>query len=167
MAERSVGILDRAEEFTSRISFSVLNRIASSFVSFPPPGYTAGMAFQRNTGTFSTLETILRLQGLFRHRLQPLRVSLLQASVLLYLDRHPQCTLTEITSALCISPPATIMTLRLMQRSGWMHKTQINGKGRINPLRLTEKGNVLVQKIKENIHVTDKLFSLAPSRKAA
>lgn len=157
----------RADESARRVSFFALNRIASSFVSFPPPSYTDGMAFQRNTGTFSTLETILRLQGLFRHRLQPLRVSLLQASMLLYLDRHPQCALAEITSALCISPPSTITTVRLMQRKGWMHKTPINEKGKILPLRLTEKGNVLVQKIKENIHVTDKLFSLAQSRKAA
>ena len=125
------------------------------------------MAFQRKTGTFSTLETVLRLQGLFRHRLQPLRVSLLQASMLLYLDRHPQCTLAEITSALCISPPSTIATVRLMQRKGWMYKTQINEKGSMIPLRLTEKGSVLIQKIKDNIHVTDKLFSLAQSRKAA
>ncbi|MGC4097304.1 MAG: MarR family transcriptional regulator [Nitrospira sp.] len=125
------------------------------------------MAFQRKTGTFSTLETILRLQGLFRHRLQPLRVSLLQASVLLYLDRHPRCTLTEITSALCTSPPSTITTVRFMQKKGWLHKTQVHEKGRIVPQRLTEKGNALVQQIKENIHVTDKLFSLAQSRKAA
>ena len=157
----------KADQSIRRVSFSALNRIASSFVSFAPPGYTAAMAFRRNTGAFSTLETILRLQGLFHHRLQPLRVSLLQASMLLYLDRHPQCTLTEITSALCLSPPSTIATARLMRRKGWMHKTQINGKGRITPLRLTEKGNVLVQKIKENIHLTDKLFSLAQNRKAA
>ena len=48
-----------------------------------------------------------------------------------------------------------------------MYKTQINEKGSMIPLRLTEKGSVLIQKIKDNIHVTDKLFSLAQSRKAA
>ena len=125
------------------------------------------MAPQWDTGQLSSLETVLRLQGLFRHRLQNLRVSPIQAGMLLYLDRHPQCKLIEIASALCLQNPTAVETLQLIQRKGWIHKTRTNNNLRIIPLRLTEKGKARAQKIKENIEVTDKLFALAQNRKAA
>ena len=124
-------------------------------------------AFQSDNGKASTLETVLRLQGLFRHRLQPLGVSPLQASMLLYLDRHPQCEVIEIASALCLQNLSAVKTVQLIQRNGWIRKPQINANRRIVKLQLTAKGIALARKIKENIEVTDKLFALASRRKAA
>ena len=123
--------------------------------------------FQGNTSSLSTLETVLRLQGFFRHRLQPLGVSPIQASMVLYLDRHPQCQVIEIASALCIRNLSTVKTVQLLQRNGWIRKPQVNANRKIVRLQLTEKGTTLAQKIKENLEVTDKLFALADSRKAA
>jgi DNA-binding MarR family transcriptional regulator len=115
----------------------------------------------------SSLETVLSLEGFFRHRLQPLGVSPLQAGMLLYLDRHPQCPVVEITSALCIQNLSAIKTVQFLQRKGWIRKPQGNPNRKIVTLRLTEKGTTLAQRIKENLEVTDKLFALADSRKAA
>lgn len=123
--------------------------------------------FQGNTSSLSTLETLLRLQGFFHHRLQPLGVSPIQASMVLYLDRHPQCQVMEIASALCIPNLSTVKTVQLLQRNGWIRKPQVNANRKIVKLQLTEKGTALAQRIKENIEVTDKLFALANSRKAA
>ena len=123
--------------------------------------------FQSNKSRPSSLETVLRLQGFFRHRLHPLGVSPIQASMLLYLDRHPQCQVIEIASALCIQNLSAVKTVQLIQRNRWIRKPQINANRKIVKLQLTEKGTALVQKIKENIEVTDKLFALTDSRKAA
>lgn len=123
--------------------------------------------FQGNTSNLSTLETLLRLQGFFHHRLHPLGVSPIQASMVLYLDRHPQCQVMEIASALCIPNLSTVKTVQLLQRNGWIRKPQVNANRKIVKLQLTEKGTALAQRIKENIEVTDKLFALANSRKAA
>lgn len=123
--------------------------------------------FQGNTSSLSTLETLLRLQGFFHHRLQPLGVSPIQASMVLYLDRHPQCQVMEIASALCIPNLSTVKTVQLLQRNGWIRKPQVNANRKIVKLQLTKKGTALAQRIKENIEVTDKLFALANSRKAA
>jgi DNA-binding MarR family transcriptional regulator len=123
--------------------------------------------FQGNTSRLSSLETVLRLQGFFHHRLQPLGVSPIQASMLLYLDRHPQCQVIEIASALCIQNLSVSKTVQLLQRKGWIRKPQGNANRKIVKLQLTKKGTALAQKIKENIEVTDKLFALADSRKAA
>lgn len=122
---------------------------------------------ETHNGKLSSLETVLRLQGLFRHRLQPLGVSPLQASMLLYLDRHPECEVIEIASALCIQNLSAVETVQLIQRNGWIRKPRVNANKKIVKLQLTEKGTALAQKIRENIEVTDKLFALANSRKVA
>lgn len=87
--------------------------------------------------------------------------------MVLYLDRHPQCQVMEIASALCIPNLSTVKTVQLLQRNGWIRKPQVNANRKIVKLQLTEKGTALAQRIKENIEVTDKLFALANSRKAA
>ncbi|MGQ0557463.1 MAG: hypothetical protein ACT4PN_16130 [Nitrospiraceae bacterium] len=99
--------------------------------------------------------------------MQSLGVSPIQAGMLLYLDRHPQCQVIEIASALCIQNLSAVKTVQLIQRNGWIRKPQVNANRKIVKLQLTEKGTALAQKIKENIEVTDKLFALADSRKAA
>lgn len=123
--------------------------------------------FKDNTSRLSTLETVLRLQGFFRHRLQPLGISPIQAGMLLYLDRHPQCQVIEIGSALCVQNLSAVKTVQLLQRNGWIRKPQVNVNRKIVKLQLTEKGRALAQKIKENIEVTDKLFALTDSHRAA
>ena len=87
--------------------------------------------------------------------------------MLLYLDRHPQCQVIEIASALCIQNLSAVKTVQLIQRNGWIRKPQVNANRKIVKLQLTEKGTALAQKIKENIEITDKLFALTDSRKAA
>lgn len=125
------------------------------------------MAFHWDASQLSSLETILRLHGLFRHRLQALRISPIQAGMLLYLHRHPHCRLNEIASALCLQNHSTVETARFLKKKGLLQKTQTHENQRIGQLRLTVKGRALAQKIRENIEVTDKLFSLASGRKAA
>ncbi len=86
---------------------------------------------------------------------------------MLYLDRHPQCQVIEIASALCIQNLSAVKTVQIFQRNGWIRKPQVNANRKIVKLQLSEKGTALAQKIKENIEVTDKLFALADSHKAA
>ena len=124
-------------------------------------------SFQPHNGQLSTLETVLRLKGLFHHHLQPLGVSPLQASILLYLERHPQCDVREIASALCIPNLSAVETVQLIQRNGWIRKPRVNANRKIVRLQLTEKGTAFSQKIKETLEVIDKLFALADRRKVA
>ena len=87
--------------------------------------------------------------------------------MLLYLDRHPQCQVIEIASALCIPTLSAVKTVQLIQRNGWLRKPRVSANRKIVKLQLTEKGTALAQKIKENIEVTDKLFALADRHEAA
>ena len=87
--------------------------------------------------------------------------------MLLYLDRHPQCQVSELASALCIQNLSAVKTVQLIQKNGWIRKPQVKVKRKIVKLQLTEKGTALARKIKENIEITDRLFALTDSRKAA
>lgn len=130
--------------------------------------YTSSVrSIQRTNGKLSTLEIVLRLQGLFHHRLQPLGLSPVQASMLIYLDRHPECEVFELASALCIPSLSAVETVQYIQRNGWIRKPRVNVTRKIVKLRLTAKGTALARKVKENIAVTDKLFALTNRRKAA
>ena len=123
--------------------------------------------FQGKTSRPSTLETVLRLQGLFGPRLNPLGVSPIQSAMLLCPDQLLQCHVFEFASALCIQNLSAVKTVQIFQRNGWIRKPQVNANRKIVKLQLSEKGTALAQKIKENIEVTDKLFALADSHKAA
>lgn len=148
---------------TKNLEGSVLFSAMSTIIS-----YTSFVrSIKRTNGKLSTLEIVLRLQGLFHHRLQPLGLSPLQASALIYIDRHPECEVFEIASALCIPNLSAVETVQLIQRNGCVRKPRVNVSGKIVKLRLTAKGTALARKVKENIAVTDKLFALANRRKAA
>ncbi len=87
--------------------------------------------------------------------------------MLLYLDRHPDCDVFEIASALCIPNLSAVGALQHIQRNGWIRKPRGNAKRKMVKLQLTAKGTALAQKAKENIETTDKLFALADNPKAA
>jgi DNA-binding MarR family transcriptional regulator len=87
--------------------------------------------------------------------------------MLLYLDRHPRCEVREIASALCLPDLSVIKTVQHIQRQRWIRKPLRDANGKSARLQLTAKGIALAKKIKENIAITDKLFALADSRRAA
>jgi DNA-binding MarR family transcriptional regulator len=53
----------------------------------------------------TTLERVLQLHGQFRRNLEPLRVTPLQAAVLLFLLRHPESKISQIADALVLRVP--------------------------------------------------------------
>ena len=75
--------------------------------------------------------------------------------MLVYLDRHPECEVFEIASALCIPNLSAIETVQCIQRNGWIRKPRVNVSKKIIKLQLTAKGTALARKVKENIAVTD------------
>jgi hypothetical protein len=48
------------------------------------------------------LELVLRLEGDFRRRLEPIRVTPLQAGVILFLRRHAEARVTDAAAALSV-----------------------------------------------------------------
>ena len=99
----------------------------------------------------SVLGAVLRLQGFFRQRLLTLRVSPMQAAILLHMDRNPDCTLIDLASALCLHPVSMGANVLVVVRRGWAYKQRTNENRRIVELGLTPAGKVLVKRIKQTI----------------
>src|SRR4051794_13125724 len=93
------------------------------------------------------LEVVLRLHGEFRRRLAPLRVTVLQAGVILYLTRHTDPKLTEAAAALRISPPTMTEVIRDLVGRRWVTNRRSTQDRRAVCLRLRRRGQVIAQSI--------------------
>lgn len=115
----------------------------------------------------SVLEAALRLQGFFRRRLLPLRISPMQAAILLHLDRHPRCTLVDLASALYLNPVSMGVNVLVVIRRGWASKTRTSENHRIVQLELMAAGKVLVKRVKQSIRSAKVPLPSREWRKAA
>ena len=107
------------------------------------------------------LELVLRVQGDFRQRLAPLRVTPLQAGVILYLHRHWEAKVTEAAAAVGVEGPTLSVVVRTLVRKRWVTGHRTPDDRRVVRLRLTQRGEVLARRIKDKIrHVRSDLTSM-------
>jgi DNA-binding MarR family transcriptional regulator len=68
------------------------------------------------------LELVLRLHGEFRRSLEPIRMTPLQAGMLLFLNRHATARLTESAAALRVNLPTLSEVVKDLVRKRWVTK---------------------------------------------
>jgi DNA-binding MarR family transcriptional regulator len=105
------------------------------------------------------LEAVLRLQGDFRRRLEPLGVTPLQAGILLYLQRHPGAKVKDTAAALAVQPPTVSAMILTPVRKGWLTKRRVPTDDRSVSLRLTQHGQVLARNILDGIRDMKSYFT--------
>jgi len=93
------------------------------------------------------LEAMLQLHGDFRVRLAPLRVTPLQAGVLLFLQRHPKTKVSEAAAALCVSLPTLSAVVKDLVRKRWVTKRYLAEDRRALCVQLSRQGEALVRRI--------------------
>ena len=104
------------------------------------------------------LELVLRVQGDFRRRLEPIRVTPLQAGVILYLQRHMDVKLTDAADALCLRLPTLSAVVKDLVRKRWMTKHRALHDDRALCLRLSRRGEALAQRIEGQVrHVSTQI----------
>ena len=97
------------------------------------------------------LELVLRVQGEFRRNLEPIRVTPLQAGVILYLQRHPDAKLTDATEALCLRLPTLSVVVNDLVENRWVIRRHSVKDRRALCLSLTRQGQALARKIKNQV----------------
>ena len=97
------------------------------------------------------LEVVLRVQGEFRQQLAPLRVTPLQAGVILYLHRQREATATETAAGVGVEPPTLSVAIRTLVRKHWVSSHRTLDDRRVVRVRLTQRGEVLAGRIKEHL----------------
>jgi DNA-binding MarR family transcriptional regulator len=93
------------------------------------------------------LELVLQLHGEFRRRLEPIRVTPLQAGVLLYLQRHMDTKLTDAAAALRVTLPTLSTVVKDLVRKRWVIKHRSVTDTRAVCLSLSWQGQALARKI--------------------
>ena len=107
------------------------------------------------------LELVLRVQGEFRRSLEPIRVTPLQAGMLLYLQRHTDAKLTDAAAALCLRLPTLSDVVKDLVRRRWVIKRRSVTDTRAVCLSLSRRGEALAQRIKGQVrHVRSDLTSM-------
>ena len=98
------------------------------------------------------LELVLQLHGDFRRRLEPIRVTPLQAGVILFLRRHADARVTDTATGLRVRLPTLSEVLNDLVRKRWVTRRRSVTDTRVVHLRLSRRGNALALQINQRVH---------------
>ena len=90
----------------------------------------------------TTLERVLQWHGAFRRSLGPIRVTPLQAAMLLFVSRHAEAKLTDVARALCVRRPTLTEVVKALIRNRWVTQRRSVVDARVVHLRLSQRGEV-------------------------
>ena len=93
------------------------------------------------------LELVLQLHGDFRRRLQPIRVTPLQAAILLFPQQHFRSKVTDAATALSVRQPTMAEVVKDLGRKCWVTNHHSVEDRRTVCLRLTRRREVHAQRI--------------------
>lgn len=110
-----------------------------------------GRAIYNGDDKLTILERVLQLHGNFRRRLEPIRVTPLQAAMLLFLSRHEKAKLTDAAATLCVRPPTLTDVVKDLVRKRWVTKHRSVADSRVVHLRLSRRGDVLTRQIEQRV----------------
>ena len=97
------------------------------------------------------LELVLQLHGEFRKCLEPIRVTPLQAGVLLFLRRHAEARVTDAATALGVRMPTLSLVVTDLVRKRWVFKRRSVTDTRAVRLSLSRLGETLAQRIEGHV----------------
>jgi DNA-binding MarR family transcriptional regulator len=97
------------------------------------------------------LELVLQLHGEFRRSLEPIRVTPLQAGVLLFLRRHAEARVTDTAAALRLRLPTLSEVVKDLVRKRWVTKRRSVTDTRVVHLSLSRRGNALALQINQRV----------------
>jgi DNA-binding MarR family transcriptional regulator len=97
------------------------------------------------------LELVLQLHGEFRRSLEPIRVTPLQAGVLLFLRRHAEANVTDAATALRVRLPILSAVVKDLVRKRWVTRRRSVKDDRVVVLSFSRRGNALALQIKQRV----------------
>lgn len=67
-----------------------------------------------------------------------------QHQMLMYIGKHPECSQTELSDCMKISPAAVAVTLKKLECGGYVKREYCKGDSRMKKLLVTEKGKAVI-----------------------
>lgn len=97
------------------------------------------------------LELVLQLHDEFRRSLEPIRVTPLQAGILLFLHRHAKANVTDAAATLRVRQPTLSEVVNGLVRKRWVTKRRSVTDTRVVHLLLSRRGLVITRKIENQV----------------
>ena len=97
------------------------------------------------------LELVLQLHGEFRRSLEPIRVTPLQAGVLLFLRRHADAKLTDAADALGVRLSTLSTVVKDLVRKSWVTRHRSVKDDRVVCVSLSRRSKALALEIKKQV----------------
>jgi DNA-binding MarR family transcriptional regulator len=97
------------------------------------------------------LELVLQLHGEFRRSLEPIRVTPLQAGVLLFIRRHANARMTDAATALRLRLPTLSEVVKDLVRKRWVTRRRSVTDTRVVHLSLSRRGSALALQINQRV----------------
>jgi len=113
---------------------------------------TKEQAVKNGHADVTTLERVLQWHGAFRRSLGPIRVTPLQAAMLLFVSRHAEAKLKDAANALCVRPPTLNDVVKDLVRKRWVTKRRSVVDTRVVHLQLSRRGEALTHQIGQRVH---------------
>jgi DNA-binding MarR family transcriptional regulator len=108
-------------------------------------------AVKNSHADVTTLERVLQWHGAFRRSLGPIRVTPLQAAMLLFVSRHAEAKLTDVARALCVRRPTLTEVVKALIRNRWVTQRRSVVDARVVHLRLSQRGEALTRQIERQV----------------
>jgi DNA-binding MarR family transcriptional regulator len=97
------------------------------------------------------LELVLQLHGVFRKCLEPIRVTPLQAGVMLFLRRHADTRMTDAAASLGLRRPTVSVVVTDLAQKRWVTKRRSVMDSRAVCLLLSRRGEALARRIEGQV----------------
>jgi DNA-binding MarR family transcriptional regulator len=110
-----------------------------------------GRARHNSPEALTLLERVLQLNGEFRQILASIRVTPLQAGVILFLHRHADARMTDTATALRVRLPTLVEVVNDLVRKRWVTKRRSVTDTRVVHLRLSRRGNALTRPMEQRV----------------
>jgi DNA-binding MarR family transcriptional regulator len=114
---------------------------------------TKEQAVKNGHADVTTLERVLQWHGAFRRSLGPIRVTPLQAAMLLFVSRHAEAKLKDVARALCVRRPTLTEVVKALVRNRWVTQRRSVVDARVVHLRLSQRGEALTRQIERQVRL--------------
>jgi DNA-binding MarR family transcriptional regulator len=132
---------------TSSVSHTLLH---SPFPSLPAALTMRSVAHTGHEAV-TLLELVLQLEGEFRRSLEPIRVTPLQAGVLLFLHRQVESNIADAAAALYVRAATLSVVVNDLVGKRWVTRRHSVEDRRAVCLSLSRRGEALAQKIEGQV----------------
>lgn len=109
-----------------------------------------------------TIALLLRTEGTFRRflekKLVPTRVFPTQHRTLMDLNLNPACSQMELADRFGVSAAAVTVSLKKLEKGGYITRQTDRQDNRVNHVMITEKGKEVVQQSLQLFAETDEIF---------